>query len=107
MSTKKIQILNSTVKQAENADTLDGLHADEFATASDLMDCVQVDLEDATEGVIAKVNADTFNGYTIDKFAMYNEGVPSCTTDDNGKFLRVISGVAAWQTVQNAEEVSV
>lgn len=36
MSTKKIQILNSTVKQAQNADTLDGLHADEFSTANDL-----------------------------------------------------------------------
>lgn len=36
MSTKKIQILNSTVKQAQNADTLDGMHADEFATPSDV-----------------------------------------------------------------------
>lgn len=36
MSTKKIQILNSTVKQAQNADTLDGMHADEFATANDV-----------------------------------------------------------------------
>lgn len=25
-----------------------------------------------------------------------NGGVPSCTTDDNGKFLRVVSGAAAW-----------
>lgn len=82
MSTKKIQILNSTVKQAQNADTLDGMHADEFATPSDLMDCVQVDLEDATEGVIAKVNADTFNGYTIDKFVMFN-----VTDDDSGDFV--------------------
>lgn len=36
MSTKKIQIVDSLVKQAENADTLDGKHADEFALASEV-----------------------------------------------------------------------
>lgn len=35
-----------------------------------------------------------------------NGGVPSCTTSDNGKFLRVVNGVAAWSTVPNAEEAS-
>lgn len=30
-----------------------------------------------------------------------------CTTADNGKFMRVVNGAPAWQTVQNAEEVSV
>lgn len=35
------------------------------------------------------------------------KAVPASTTADNGKFLRVVKGVAAWQTVQNAEEVSV
>lgn len=33
--------------------------------------------------------------------------VPSSTAADNGKFLRVVNGAAAWQTVQSAEEVSV
>lgn len=32
--------------------------------------------------------------------------VPACTTSDNGKFLRVSSGAAAWTTVDNAEGVS-
>lgn len=36
MATKKLQIIDSIIKQAENADTLDGKHADEFATASDV-----------------------------------------------------------------------
>ena len=36
MATKKLQILDSLIKQAENADTLDGKHADEFAAASDV-----------------------------------------------------------------------
>lgn len=35
------------------------------------------------------------------------KAVPASTTADNGKFLRVVAGVAAWQTVQAAEEVSV
>lgn len=33
--------------------------------------------------------------------------VPSSTSADEGKFLRVINGVATWQTVQSAEGVSV
>lgn len=36
MPTRKIQILGTMLKQAENADTLDGKHADEFAAASDV-----------------------------------------------------------------------
>jgi hypothetical protein len=31
--------------------------------------------------------------------------LPSSTTDDNGKFLRVVDGAPAWSTVPNAEEV--
>lgn len=36
MSTKKIQIIDSLVKQAENANTLDGKSAEEFALTSDV-----------------------------------------------------------------------
>lgn len=32
--------------------------------------------------------------------------VPSCSTSNNGQFLRVINGAAAWSTVTNAEGVS-
>lgn len=32
--------------------------------------------------------------------------VPSSTTEDNGKFLRVVNGVAAWVALPNAEEAS-
>ena len=44
---------------------------------------------------------------TVKVPATYSDSVPSSTTEDNGKFLRVVDGAAAWQTVQNAEEVSV
>lgn len=33
-------------------------------------------------------------------------GIPSPTADNNGQFLRVVNGVAAWSTVPNAEEAS-
>lgn len=36
MSTKKLQILDYNIKQAENADTVDGKHANDFAAASDV-----------------------------------------------------------------------
>lgn len=32
--------------------------------------------------------------------------VPSCAASNNGQFLRVVNGVAAWSTVPNAEEAS-
>jgi hypothetical protein len=34
------------------------------------------------------------------------KAVPNCTTTDNGKFLRVVNGVATWSTVPNAEEAT-
>lgn len=36
MSTKKLQIIDSLIKEAQNADTLDGKHADEFALVTDI-----------------------------------------------------------------------
>ena len=36
MATKKLQILDSIIKQAENADTLDGKHAEDFALVTDV-----------------------------------------------------------------------
>lgn len=35
-----------------------------------------------------------------------NGGVPSCAASDNGKFLRVVNGVATWSTVASAENAS-
>lgn len=32
-----------------------------------------------------------------------NGGVPSCAASDNGKFLRVVNGIATWSTVPSAE----
>lgn len=44
MATKKIQILDSVIKQAENADKLDGKHAEDFALASDIEQKSQVQI---------------------------------------------------------------
>lgn len=32
--------------------------------------------------------------------------IPSCTSEDNGKFLRVVNGVPDWTFITNAEEAS-
>ena len=32
--------------------------------------------------------------------------VPTCSTSDDGKFMRVVDGKATWTTVDNAEGVS-
>lgn len=47
----------------------------------------------------------------LDENAIYlteddSGGVPDCTTDDNGKFLRVVDGVATWAALESAEGVS-
>lgn len=87
MQTKKLQLVNSLIKEAQNADTLDGKHAEEFALASDVEQLqtkmgdasvseqivtaldgyVKLDPNDtAVEGTAALVNAGTFNGLTYD-----------------------------------------
>lgn len=47
----------------------------------------------------------------IDENAIYltdddSSGIPEYTSSDNGKFLRVVDGVASWATVESAEGVS-
>lgn len=52
------------------------------------------------------VVADMVRPYATDLYGtvpVANGGVPSCTTDDNGKFLTVVSGVPTWTTISNAE----
>ena len=59
--------------------------------------------------VIRDTDISTLNGYVgsmINNAIVGVNAVPSTTTDDNGKFLRVVNGVATWQTIQNAEEVT-
>lgn len=47
MSTKKLQIIDYNIKQAENADTVDGKHASDFAAADDVSD-LQVKVGDTS-----------------------------------------------------------
>lgn len=92
MATKKLQILNSLIKQAENADMLDGKHANEFTLVTDF------------EELQKKVGGMPVSEQIA--IATSNRLVPSCTTSDNGKFLRVVNGVPAWVTVPDARGVS-
>lgn len=81
MSTKKLQVLDYTIKQAENADTLDGQHASDFATASDMSNA-QNDISDlqtkvgdtsVSTQITAAVNSydETNKEYINDRFNNY------------------------------------
>lgn len=68
------------VDMITNADTLDGKHAEEFATYSDL--------ENLRSQIVADVE------------------LPTVTADNNGAFLRVVDGKWAVVTIENAEEAT-
>ena len=46
------------------------------------------------------------NGKPIAWEAGTSSPIPEPTTDDNGKFLRVIDGAASWMAIENAEEAT-
>ena len=39
--------------------------------------------------------------------SVLGETLPTATAKDEGKFLRVVNSIPSWQTIANAEEVSV
>lgn len=95
MSTKKLQIIDYSVKQAENADTLDGKHAVEFAAASDVSDLqtkvgdmpvadqitsavnsagvLTIDITDAEAGTANLINADSLGGVAASGYVLDSE----------------------------------
>lgn len=59
---------------------------------------------------LRQINRENLNIYSkteVDTIVSNINSVPVATMEDNDKFLRVVNGVATWQTVSNAEEVSV
>ena len=56
----------------------------------------------------AKTHADTEHVLSVNGSTgvVTVSAVPSCTTSNNGQFLRVVDGVAAWSTIPNAEEAT-
>jgi hypothetical protein len=76
-----------------NADTLDGKHANEFALTSDV---------EALDTKIGDKSVSEQIATAIEEIDI----VPSVTTDDNGKFMRVVNGVWAASTIPNAEEAT-
>lgn len=98
MSTKKLQIIDYNIKQAENADTLDGKHAVEFAAASDVSDLqskvgdtsvaeqitsavtnagvLTIDITDAEAGTANLINADSLGGVAASEYALKTDTAP-------------------------------
>lgn len=62
----------------------------------------QVIMEDGS-----RLNSVIYSKEEINEIIDNIESVPVSTIEDNGKFLRVVNGVATWQTVASAEGVSV
>lgn len=92
MSTKKLQIIDFDIKQAENADMLDGKHADEFASVSDVEELhseVVDDINSATTELTAKIDekADSSHKHTIADISDLNKGSPNgvAELDSTGK----------------------
>ena len=94
MQTKKLQILDSLVKQAGNADTLDGKHAAEFANAEDL-DAAQSDIADlrAKVGDVA-VSEQISSAITnkVDQVSGKGLSTNDYTTNDKDKLSSIATG---------------
>ena len=85
----------------------------EFVADINDLGAITIDIEGATEGTAIGVNADTFGGYTIDSFVMYNtEGdinfkIPSMTKVtllssnwNNNTQIVEVTGIVADETAQ-------
>lgn len=93
-----------------DADTVDGKHASDFASASDV-ETLKAKVGDTsvseqiTSAIPTKVSTfENDSGYiTADKIP---SSLPTVTAENNGAFLQVVDGVWAVSSITNAEEVS-
>ena len=78
-----------------------------------LDDALTVELKDIAIGTPNTINADSLGGKSADEFALRSDVeslkntpfIPQVSTEDNGKFLRVVDGVWAAVALPNAEGV--
>ncbi len=75
--------------------------ASEFAPSSDIdaLEKVVENKADKSQVTSLQSELDTHEADSV-------KHIPACSTQDNGKFLRVINGIPTWATVPNAEEAS-
>ena len=95
-------IKNSLLNGAGAAyDTLKELGAliDENHDAIDALETVATNKADKSQITSLQSELDTHEANSV-------KHIPTCSTQDNGKFLRVINGIPTWATVPNAEEAS-
>lgn len=100
MSTKKLQILDSLIKEAQNADTLDGKHAEEFATTSDVEElktkvgdtAVSEQISTAIGGVTTKINNNTSNIIELGTKALTISELPYLIEEGHHGFTSVVYG---------------
>lgn len=76
-----------------------------------IVDC-QVVIADNDELNVFVDNRGLLNKVNIKSSAsrlssLINKTLPSIGTNDEGKFLKIVNGIASWVAIENAEEVSV
>lgn len=80
MATKKLQIIGTLIKQAQNADMVDGKHADEFAAASDVENlkvlvgdtAVSEQIGDSVTQLESKIDAKADVDHTHENISLYD-----------------------------------
>ena len=92
MSTKKLQILGSVV-DTDTTLTKSGVPADAQIVGNEI---------EQIRGLVGDTNVSSQITEAIEDIIE----VPPSTADDNGKFLRVVNGVATWESVPSAEEAT-
>lgn len=62
---------------------------------------IDIDLTGANEGEVTPVNADTLGGFSAEEYIK-----KTVSSEDEGKFLRIVNGVATWTSIPNVREGS-
>lgn len=62
---------------------------------------IDIDLEGSAEGTVTPINADTLGGFAADEYIK-----KTVNSEDEGKFLCVVNGVATWISIPNVREGS-
>lgn len=96
-------------KRITDVDFLNSINGDESFFVNQNNTLKQANKEYVRENLEVYSKSEAYSKSEVDN-AINNAiviAVPNTTTADNGKFLRVVNGVSAWQSVASAEKLSV
>lgn len=91
----------TTVDSALSSTSTNPVQNKIIKAALDKCGSVDIDLAGSNEGEANHINADTLGGYLAEEYIK-----KTVSEEDNGKFLRVVNGVATWTSIPNVREGS-